>query len=120
MPGTAQPRVAPARSTTLLHAMQLQVAAGKFLASRLNDQIIIGYRVDHSAHSLVGDTQVARHSPQPLPLRPNGDLRPARPRDAWPFGHHRIAPDTGTMSRPYESLGIQEWDERQFHHVYLA
>jgi hypothetical protein len=47
MPGTAQPRVAPAGSTTLLHTMQLRVAAGKFLASRLNDQIIIVYRVDH-------------------------------------------------------------------------
>ncbi len=68
----------------------------------------------------MGDTEIACCAPQSFTLGPSSDLRPALPRDAWSFGHRRIPSDSGSLRRAQEALRVQERDQGQVNHVYLA
>ena len=77
-------------------------------------------RLQHGSHRLVGDTEVARHGPQPLPRRPRGDLGPALPWDARSLGTRGVAPDSSALTGAEQPVGVQERDEGRGNDVYLA
>ncbi len=77
------------------------------------------YRLHHRPHRLVGDAEVPRLRPQPLPLRPRRHLRPALWRDARPLGAGRAPPTAPSLARTQHQFWIEEGEEGRRHDVYL-
>jgi len=87
---------------------------------QLSPRVRLSDRPEHRPHRLVGDAELPGDGPQPLPLRPLRDLRPALPRDARPFRARSVPANSRATSRPKHSIGIEERYKRRRHDVYLA
>ena len=77
-------------------------------------------RLADRAHCLVGDTEVACHAPQSRKLSPGSNLKPPLPWNAWTFGRDGIPPNPRSSPYAQESVRIQQGDQGQVHHIYLA
>ena len=75
---------------------------------------------DDCPHRLMGVTKLSRHCSGSLSLHPRSNVGPTLLRNLQSFRHYGMPPNTQPLSQAQESLRIQEWHVRQFHHVYLA
>ena len=116
------------RTLGLLRGLNLAGGAGlRFLFSQILFGTVVRGRqrrlrdpLHDRPHRFMGDAEVARHRPQPVALDPHGDLRPSLPWDARSFRRWGIPANPRSSSCVEQSLRIEERDERQGDHVYLA
>jgi hypothetical protein len=76
-------------------------------------------RADRS-HRFVGDTEIPCHAPQSFTLGSRRKLCPLRTGDARFFDYRGIVPNSGSSPPSKQAIGVQQRNQRQRHHIYLA